>query len=628
MMKILNKSLKAILPPKKIKPSEWVKTNTVFPDGVLQYQPTTLFKFQEEPLDATVNPKIRKICLMSSAQLLKTTILQNGMLYRMSVNPTNQIFATSSGGMLKKFRQGKWQQVIEKCPNLKALVTDKNDKNSVNDMSTQQNKDGTLTYFLNMGSPASLRTLTVPVVWVDELSGVDPDGEEGNPLQILENRTASFPQGLIVMASTPLHPDDMISQQWQLSNQQKFFIPCPHCEHEHELVWENVKFDWKPFNERRNVPVPESATLHCPKCDEVITEAQRIRAVNQGRWIATNPEVEDYYGYHISRLYSPNSSIRKIVQDFAEAWLNYDEASFYNNTLGLPWEDKSNIQPDLTMLENLRDYTFDVMNFPEKAIGCVLACDQQLDRLEVSTLAFDEKNVWLVDHRYFRGVDCTKAEDKAYAELVAYSNSKFTTPLGKRVKVLRCFIDSSNGGATKQVYKFCNTNRNWTPIKGKSVTTGAFTNDSREAGHELVNINVHEGKNTVRKLLLQALNEPGIEKAMNVHFSHSLPDDYFLQLTAEKLNKQRRWELRVEGSRNEALDCIVYGLAAIDHKVNAMGAQPYKQLRIHDHRQKELAAEKPKYKEEEILNKPTTPTKKKSSPKKKGISQLRKGGWF
>lgn len=115
---------------------------------------------------------------------------------------------------------------------------------------------------------------------------------------------------------------------------------------------------------------------------------------------------------------------------------------------------------------------------------------------------------------------------------------------------------------------------------------------------------------------------------MNVHFSHSLPDDYFLQLTAEKLNKQRRWELRVEGSRNEALDCIVYGLAAIDHKVNAMGAQPYKQLRIHDHRQKELAAEKPKYKEEEILNKPTTPTKKKSSPKKKGISQLRKGGWF
>lgn len=75
---------------------------------------------------------------------------------------------------------------------------------------------------------------------------------------------------------------------------------------------------------------------------------------------------------------------------------------------------------------------------------------------------------------------------------------------------------------------------------------------------------------------------------MNVHFSHSLPDDYFLQLTAEKLNKQRRWELRVEGSRNEALDCIVYGLAAIDHKVNAMGAQPYKQLRIHDHRQKNL----------------------------------------
>ncbi|ENO1553439.1 phage terminase large subunit family protein [Escherichia coli] len=83
MMKILNQSLKSILPPPKIKPSEWCEQYTVFPDGPLAQQKTKLFSFQVEPLNATVDPSVQKICLMSSAQLLKTTILQNAMLYRM-----------------------------------------------------------------------------------------------------------------------------------------------------------------------------------------------------------------------------------------------------------------------------------------------------------------------------------------------------------------------------------------------------------------------------------------------------------------------------------------------------------------------------------------------------------------
>ncbi|GAB0498964.1 hypothetical protein KU15F68_47470 [Escherichia coli] len=79
---------------------------------------------------------------MSSAQLLKTTILQNAMLYRMANKPSHMIFAGSSGSTVKKFRTGKWMDTINACPNLQALITDKSDKNAVNDLHTQQNVDG------------------------------------------------------------------------------------------------------------------------------------------------------------------------------------------------------------------------------------------------------------------------------------------------------------------------------------------------------------------------------------------------------------------------------------------------------------------------------------------------------
>ncbi|VEB94227.1 phage terminase large subunit [Citrobacter koseri] len=93
MMKVLTKAAKSLLPPKKQKPADWVENNLVFPDGELQGQKVNLFEFQKKPINDIVNPRVRKIVLMSSAQLLKTTVLQNSMYYFLANDPSNQIFA-------------------------------------------------------------------------------------------------------------------------------------------------------------------------------------------------------------------------------------------------------------------------------------------------------------------------------------------------------------------------------------------------------------------------------------------------------------------------------------------------------------------------------------------------------
>ncbi|MCQ7742828.1 phage terminase large subunit family protein, partial [Salmonella enterica] len=472
MMKILTRSVKSILPPKKQKPSDWVEANLVFPDGELQGQKVRLFEFQKSAINDIVNPRVRKIVLMSSAQLLKTTVLQNSMYYFLANDPSNQIFAGATAGTTSKFRTGKWQSVIEACPVLKDLVSNKNDKNFTNNDKTQQNLDGTFTYFLTLGSSAQLRGLTAPRVFLDEVSNVDAEGDEGNPLKLAEQRTKAFSTPLIMVCSTPLDENDLITQQYEQSNKQKFYVPCPHCNHSHELVFENVKFEWKIIDGgRRRIPDAETAQLQCPECNNVITEAERVRMIKKGEWVVTAPEIKDIMGYHISRLYSPINSIKSIVQDFAEAHYTFDLASFYNNVLGLPYIDKENTDHDLVLLENLRDSSIDIDNIPDDVLGIVLGVDQQLDRLEVTTLGISEKNLYVLDHRSIHSIDCTKIEAPAWNKLTAFSQYAFKTVSGKPLKVLGGFVDSSNGNATATVYRYCGASTVFKPIKGGTSPT-------------------------------------------------------------------------------------------------------------------------------------------------------------
>ncbi|WP_370559890.1 terminase gpA endonuclease subunit [Edwardsiella tarda] len=585
LITVLNRAIQNIKPPERQKPSEWVESsNLKFPDGPLAGQPVKLFNFQRDPLDQIINPNIRKIVLMSSAQLLKTTVLADAAQYFMANDPSNLCWASSTGIMTKKFRTGKWQKSINSCPVLKNIVSDKNDKNAVNDQHTQEYGNGQFVYFLSLNAPSQLRGITCKRIFLDEISNVDAEGDEGNPLKLAEQRAHTFSESLIMCSSTPLEPDDLICQQYQQSDQRKFFIKCPYCNHEHELVFENIKFEWViDEHSRRSLPDPDTAKLVCPACEKEITEAQRIRAVAGGRWIATNPKVTDIAGYHISRLYSPLTTIKRIVQDFAEAYQTYDLQSFYNNVLGLPYVDRDNREIELTLLENLRDPSFDIENIPDDVLFLMMGVDQQLDRLEITTIGISdhEQKIYVLDHRSFFCLDATKIDSPVWNDLTRYHQSVFKTVDGKRLDVKRIYVDSSNGNATNTVYRYCNQFRNTRAIKGSSSPIAELFKTSRIDGHELLILNVNEGKNTIRRFLNQALDD-STEHDTEILFSYSLPDDYFLQLTSEKRVLKagnKVWVKSKSTERNEALDCLNYALISIREFLARLGTDPWRIVR-------------------------------------------------
>ncbi|WP_370529967.1 phage terminase large subunit family protein [Pantoea sp. ME81] len=75
-------------------------------------QRLTLFEFQKEPLDIITNPRIRKVVLQSSAQLLKTTVMLNAAMYFMANDNSNMAFASSTGKEVKLMKTGKFDNVI------------------------------------------------------------------------------------------------------------------------------------------------------------------------------------------------------------------------------------------------------------------------------------------------------------------------------------------------------------------------------------------------------------------------------------------------------------------------------------------------------------------------------------
>ncbi|MER5086803.1 terminase gpA endonuclease subunit [Enterobacter vonholyi] len=607
LTRILKKVLPTIQPPKIQKTSEWISNGVVkFVDGPNMGLDWIPFSFQKEPMDIAQERSTKKIVLQSCSQLLKTTVLQSIAFSLMANDPCNFAFGSSSESEVKKFKDGKFLPAIETSEVLKPLVTDKNDKNAANNSKQTQMVNGTFIYWLNLNTPGNLRGITTRCVLLDEVSNCEIT-DEGNPIKLAEARTSTFgSDSLVVVSSTPLYKDDLINAEYNLSDKRRYFV-THSCGHEYIFEWEQVAFEFKYLENGRAIPDSTTTRLICPCCEQEIGEHTRHQMIDNGRWVATNPDGEPgVVGYQISRMYSPLNTITEMVSKFADALYNFNLQTFYNNELGLPYEDEYQKELDILQLESLREDEFNLHKIPESTLGICISVDQQIDRCEATILGFDEKNIYVLGHEFFYGHDVTKIESQAWKDLDQFCRQDFRTVEGRLVPTLAVFVDSSNGNATDTVKKFTARWAKYHPIKGSSSTTGDLFKESTQAGYKLQILNVHDQKNTIRKLLNLMLSTEADNARVKLRFSSSLPTDYFEQLSAEELKPaggKLVWRLKKGQRRNESLDCLCYGLIAIAYAQSKLGNQPFKKLR--EYKQSESNNKNKINKAEEPKNTPT-----------------------
>lgn len=582
---------KSIRPPERKLPSEWVEDNIVLVDGPQAGSKIKLTSFQKGMIDAPFLERKKKYIFCTSAQIGKTSIL-NGILFNKIANdPSNIIVGQATSKETAQFLSGKIRPAIEACPALREAITDKNDRNAVNNNGQIQLKSNHFIYMVSLTSPSTLRSKTSPLILLDETDAAAAS-EEGSPVALAANRATTFgDEARIIVSSTPTTKLGIINQEWLASDQRMFFVPCPHCGEHQVIQWDNVKFEWRNID-GRNLPDVDSARYVCPHCQTDWTEGDRIRAVAAGEWRATRES--DVAGFWISRLYSPFSSIKSCVSDFSQAWQTFDLQSFYNTVLGTVYDD-AETAVEVNELEQLKT-DVSVENIPDDVIFATFGVDQQLDRVESTMLGIAKDKIYILDHRVFRDYNCERYESPVWDKLINFQKSRFTTVSGQRVPVLASFLDTSNGKFTQAGYRVVTKWKNLHAIKGSSSGNAPLipVKPTTTGGHELLMLGVNVGKTAVRELLTRNLKDnPHIGLAI----SHTVPDDYLDQLLSESIKRTAtgtRWVKNPGSQRNECLDCFVYCLAASRYVLSKMSWDKLIALKEKLNRETETAVEAPK----------------------------------
>lgn len=421
-------------------------------------------------------------------------------------------------------------------------------------------------------SPDSLRSDHLPYVICDEVDAFPWDvGGEGDPMTLIENRQRTYSRAKTYLVSTPTQAGaSRIDSQYQRSDRRRYHVPCPHCgelqhlefggkDKPHGLKWRTLPP--AEGDDANSVAQVSAAWYVCRECGAEIDEGHKADMLAAGRWIAERPSIRHHRGYHLNALYAPvglGLNWRAVAQKWLASQGDTAELKgFVNTYLGEPWKERGDSIEDISLMSRLEDYERDALPIALVSAGC----DVQKDRIEASIVGWGEgEEAWLLDHII---IDGDTARPDVWADLDAA-----LVDAGVQVAA----IDA--GYNTSMVYAFVEKRRWALAVKGVTGLHRPLIEDQkrrlqrlrqrRKKGQPVEPLGVDQGKALIYARAKLMTPGPGY-----LHFKRdpAFDDEYFAQLAAEKLVTKikgtRPFQEWVQTRpRNEALDCLVYALAA------------------------------------------------------------------
>ncbi len=528
-------------------------------------------------MDTVADPTIETIVIMSSAQVGKTEIINNIVGYFIDQDPAPMIVMQPTVDMAKTWSHDRLAPMVRDTPKLTATMTESKSRDSSNTLFHKSFPGGHIT-MVGANSPAGLASRPVRVVCCDEVGRYPPSaGTEGDPVNLLRKRTTTFWNRVIILTSTPgIKGVCRIEAEFEASDQRYFHVPCPHCGDCHRLRWSNVQW---PDGE------PEKAFMVCADCGGVIEDKHKARMLRNGKWVATNPGGKTA-GFHLNELYSPWRTFSDVVQDFIEAKKNPETLKTWVNTsLGETWEESGETLNEHVLAERQENYSIDTI--PHEVLLLTAGADVQKDRIEATIVGWGlDQEAWVLAHKVYYGDPTQQMVWKEFDDDLKATYDGY--------KIAGVAVDS--GYLTEFVYSFTKprTSRRVFAIKGQAGMGKPLTTKPRPVGRtraQMYNVGVDTAKRTIYARL-KVESGPGV-----IHFGVDLDDEYFLQLTAEKMvTKYRRGFPIIEfvktRDRNEALDCFAYAYAALDNLNVKLDALARKRARKEDREAAQVVEEK------------------------------------
>jgi len=544
-------ALRALIPPPRLRLSEWIEGNIRLPEGVSALPgPVRLWPYQRAIADALADPLIERVTLIKPVRVGFTTLLTGAIGHWCANEPCPVLLMLPTESDARDAMVSDIEPLFAASPVLAGALGDDADEAGRNTLLHRRFPGGSLKA-VAAKAPRNLRRHTARILLVDEADACE-SGPEGNPIRLAERRTLSFPNRKIVIGSTPLYEDTShVLRSYAASDARVFEVPCPACGVLHEVAWADIV--WEPGR-------PETARYKCPHCAALIDERHKAAMVAAGAWRVTAPEVKGHAGFRLNALVSllANASWAKLAAEFIAAKEDPSELqTFVNTILAQGWRE-AGAEIDESLLQT-RAEDFGLDKIPATVLFVTAGADIAVDRIEVTIAGWGRDGCYVLAHVVIWG---SPEEDTTWAELDALLKTRWQHPLGATIGVDAAAIDS--GYATDRVYGFCfsRLGRKVMAIKGMAgprpglkVATGKI-----KGGGRLFIC----GVDTLKAAVFDKLS-----RGVGIRFSNTLEAEYFEQLASERRVVRyvrgqpiRRFE-RISGrALAEALDALVYCHAA------------------------------------------------------------------
>lgn len=492
--------------------------------------------------------------------------------------PGPSLMAFPTGEMAKKHSKKKIRPAIDAMRIMDDVITKTDRKDSGNTLLLKEFPGGSWT-FTGSNSPVAARSDSVRYLIRDDYDGFIHDaGDEGFIGDLLLNRTDAYGvRKKIYTNSTPTTKDaSHIESEWDESSQGLYNVPCPHCGEIQFLEFGGK--DWKhgiKFTKDTDGFV-DQVWYVCKKCHKRIEEYQKTDMMARGVYVHKYPDREKR-GFKINSLYSPLGwfSWKSFVAEFLTAARKLkrgDDRAMkkWTNTRKAELWEADGEQPEWNKLFT-RAEPYRVLTVPEGGYLVTAGVDTHDNRLDIQIKAYGPgEESWVVFWGSLWG-DPDQADVWKQLDEMLYRTYKHSS--GVELPIITMAIDTG-GHRAQAVYKYARSrapkviackgsSSKGRPIIGKPSKQDIDVLGKKiKKGVDLWPVGTEIAKGMIYNRLKITEKGPGY-----CHFPLDIGEEYYLQLTAEKLVKRyvkgfpvHEW-VNTRGA-NHALDCDVLCLVA------------------------------------------------------------------
>jgi phage terminase large subunit GpA-like protein len=551
-----------LAPPPRLTVSGWADEFRVLaPEASAEPGPwvTSRTPYLRAVMDAFTDPRTETIVLLKSSQVGGTEIVVNALGRAIHLDPAPSMVLQPTLEMASAFSKDRLTPAIRLSPELASRVALSRSQRTSSTLLHKTFPGGHVT-IAGANSPASLAARPIRYLFLDEVDRYPASaGAEGDPASLAVARTRTFLRRKIVVLSSPtIKGASRIEDWYAISDQRRFHVPCPRCGERFVPAWSDVRWESRD---------PMTAHVICPLCAGRIEDAERPAMIAAGEWRASAP-FDGVAGFHVWEFFAPWRSLRDLAKQFLDSRSSVEQRQAFTNTvLGEVWSPPAESVEASALLLRRESYPADTLPEGVRVLTC--GVDTQDDRLEALVVGWGiGEEAWIIARETILG---DPGRPDVWAELDEVLGQEWRGAGGGTMRVA-CTLVDAGGHRAQGVYAAVvarQSRRVFACFGRAGGLAGLLVSPPRalKTGAGTVHrrlVDTHQAKMILFARL--RITDDGPEK---IHFPHGLGQQFFDELTAERLVTRRSrlgvpekvWEQVHE--RNESLDTFVYALAAL-----------------------------------------------------------------